>query len=82
MSSDGHFLSKKTMNQKLYMDAAKKCATKSVMPNLEAQIRAAMFIAEQNKPNQKFLNLIDLQISNGASVFSDKKAITQVTKHQ
>ena len=80
MDSDDHLLAKKTLTQRRYMAAAKKCATKSVMPILDAQIRTAAFLAEQNLPNRKFLKLIDLQLANGASVFLDKKGI--YTNHQ
>ena len=73
--SDDHALSKKTLTQKRYMEAAQKCATKSVLPVLEAQIQTAMWLAEENLPNRKFLKLIDLQLANGASAFSNKKGI-------
>ena len=62
------------------MAAAKKSATKSVMPILEAQIRTAAFLAQENLSNIKFLKLIDLQLANGASVFLDKRGI--YTNHQ
>ena len=80
MDSDDHLLAKKTITQQRYMAAAKKCATKSVMPILEAQIRTAAFLAQENLSNRKFLKLIDLQLANGASVFLDKKGI--YTNHQ
>ena len=80
MESDDHALSKKTLTQKRYMEAAQKCATKSVLPVLEAQIQTAMWLAEENLPNRKFLKLIDLQLANGASAFSNKKGI--YTNHQ
>ena len=80
MDSDDHLLAKKTLTQRRYMAAAKKCATKSAMPILDAQIRTAAFLAEQNLPNRKFLKLIDLQLANGASVFLNKKGI--YTNHQ
>ena len=34
--SDDHALSKKTLTQKRYMEAAQKCATKSVLPEVFA----------------------------------------------
>ena len=78
--SDDHLLAKKILKEQKYMAAAKKCAHKSVKPILEAQMRTAAVIAEENMANRKFLKLIDLQLSNGASVFLDKKGI--YTNHQ
>ena len=45
------------------------------MPILEAQLKTALWIAEENLPNRKFLKLIDRQLSNGAAIFSNKKGI-------
>ena len=80
MESDDHALSKKLETQKRYMSAAKTCVSKSYMPILEAQISTAMWLAEENLPNRKYVRLIDLQLANGASVFSNKKGI--YTNHQ
>ena len=78
MQSDDHLLAKKTLTEQRYM--AQKCATKAVLPILDAQIRTAAFLAEENLPNRKFHKLIDMQFANGASVFLDKKGI--YTNHQ
>ena len=53
---------------------------RSFIPVVEAQLRTAMYLAEENLPNRKFLSLIDLQIGNGANAFEDKKGL--FTNHQ
>ena len=57
MDLDDHLLAKKTITQQGHMAAAKKNATKSVMPILEAQIKTAAFLAQENLSNIKFLKL-------------------------
>ena len=51
------------------MAAAKKCAHKSVKLILEAQMRTAAVIAEENMANRKFLKLIDLHCQMGLLCF-------------
>ena len=58
MQSDDHLLAKKTLTELgISMAAAQKCATKSVLPILDAQICTAAFLAEENLPNKKFLKI-------------------------
>jgi hypothetical protein len=63
MDSDDHILSKKTNTERNYMTAAKKIVTKRYLPVLEAQLKTATVMAEENIPNRKFLTLIDLQVN-------------------
>ena len=70
MELKDHIKAKKAMKEEEYMVAAKKCIKQKTLPVLEAQIRTALFIAENNLSNRRYLNLIDLQLANGASVFS------------
>ncbi|XP_006813844.1 uncharacterized protein C17orf113-like [Saccoglossus kowalevskii] len=80
MNSDDHVLAKKTVTQQRFMAAAKVTVQKQYMPMLESQLRTAAWMAEQNIANNKFLPLIDLQIANGSSHFTDRKGI--YTNHQ
>ena len=61
MDSDDHILAKKTNTER--MTAAKKIVTKRYLPVLEAQLKTATVMAEENIPNRKFLTLIDLQVN-------------------
>jgi CxxC motif-containing protein len=63
MDSDDHILAKKTNTEPNYMTAAKKIVTKRYLPVLEAQLKTATVMAEENIPNRKFLTLIDLQVN-------------------
>jgi hypothetical protein len=63
MDSDDHILAKKTNTERNYMTAAKKIVTKRYLPVLEAQLKTATVMAEENIPNRKFLTLIDLQVN-------------------
>ena len=76
MELKDHIKAKQAMKEKEYMVAAKKCIKEKTLPVLEAQIRTALFIAENNLSNRRYLNLIDLQLANGASVFSSKGIYT------
>lgn len=78
--SDDHCLAKSVSKQQIYMAAAKEIVNKKHLPVLEAQIKTAIFLAQENLPNRKFIKLIDLQLSNGSTAFDEKKGI--LTNHQ
>lgn len=63
MDSDDHILAKKNNTECNYMTAAKKIVTKRYLPVLEAQLKTATAMAEENIPNRKFLTLIDMQVN-------------------
>lgn len=69
MDTDDHILARKTQSERNYMSAARKVVTSSSLPLLEAQIRTATMMAEENIPNRKFLKLIDLQVNFHDSFF-------------
>ncbi|XP_069107881.1 uncharacterized protein C17orf113-like [Argopecten irradians] len=76
MSKD-HIISMQAKRQQNYMDAAKTCVKKKYLPILEAQLKTALFLAKENIANRKFLSLIDLQISNGSTVFQKASSAGQ-----
>lgn len=80
LDNKDHLKAKLAQKQKNYMEAAKTCVIKKSLPLLEAQLKTALFLAENNISNNKYMCLIDLQLSNGASVFKEKQGL--FTNHQ
>ena len=79
IESDDHLLAKKILKEQKYMAAAKKCAHKSVKPILEAQMRTAAVIAEENMANRKFLIYSCLM---GLLCFWTKRVFILITRPQ